>query len=129
MKRLLALFALVAAFTAAGGVLASSANAADWNCSPGYCIWGHNYIGSGVNEVNQSPFNYWYDQYLHKHSGDWVKTTVWNSVCSNDVNRYGVNEWYVVISSFYGCGGYNSHILSWHSGFGNTSYLHIDTVT
>lgn len=122
--------ALVIAATAAG--VAASPAAAAWNCTTGYCSWGYNYIGSGVNQYVSSPWNYWYDQYLDKQSGDTIQIGIGpQDGCY--INRSGVGTWYMVISAAppngYGCGGYIYHYMAWYTGYGNTSYLFVDTYT
>lgn len=120
--RLLALFAVVAVLTAAAGAFASASNAA-WNCGSGYCTWGYNYVGSGVNQYVSGPSDYWTVNYLNKNSGDTVQ---WGTgpVDGCDSNKSGTGQWSYLIPP--GCGspsGYVFPYVTWISG--NTSYLQV----
>lgn len=96
------------------------------HASAGYWSWGHNYMGYGVNEVVASGWNYWADQYLHKHSGGTIEHGFGDAPgCTRRTSGY--DEWYGYPSDL-GCGGYIFNFLIWQPGFGATSYLFVDSV-
>ena len=87
--------------------------------------WGHNQMSSSVNTEVTSGFTYWDDQYVHKHSGDWVLHG-WlhtdGTACAD--YEYGVDSDYWAPGDF-GCGGYLQNKIVYWSGAG--SYLYIDS--
>ena len=125
MRNWLAVSAMLAGLLASG-VLADLAYATPpWQCNPGECWWGYNYISS-TNAQTNSPWNYWYDQYLDKRSGADVIMDVRNSNgCVGANLAQGVVSWYYTIYSFYGCSGYLSESLAYDGGA--SSYLFVDT--
>jgi hypothetical protein len=56
----------LAACVAAFGLITLGSAA---TASAGYWSWGHNYVGQYVNPQVYSGWNYWLDNYLHKHNG------------------------------------------------------------
>jgi hypothetical protein len=104
---------------------AAAPAAAPWQCSPGYCKWGFNHMGSGVNEYVKSPWNYWYDQWLDKWSGDTIQIGL-GPVDGCYRNRNGVGAWYMRNAADYGCAGYIYHYMRWFPG-NHESYLFVDT--
>jgi hypothetical protein len=106
---------------------ASPAEAA-WNCAPGYCTWGYNYVGpNGLNSPLNSPYNYWSTNYLDKNSGGGVQ---WGTgpVDGCVYNKTGVGTWSYLIPS--NCGspaGYSVDDVVY--GSGGSSYLYTKVVT
>jgi hypothetical protein len=124
------LAALVAVFATLAAISASSAGAAAMNCQQqGYCYWGYNYVGVNVNPTVVGNWNYWFDQYLSKNSGDWI-THGFESQSTNGCieHKTGAVTWYGhPADTGTGCGGYIRPYVQWYSG--NTSYLYFDDVT
>jgi hypothetical protein len=117
--------AAVAAAVALAAPATASANHAPWHWS-----WGHNYIGGypSLDDVT-GRWNYWYDQYIHKHSGDeilrgWVHTN--GNLCGWTYISGAWVEWYRTAADL-GCGGYIANHVEWSRG--NSSYLYADSVT
>lgn len=120
--------AVVAALATVAAISAPRAGAAVMNCQQqGYCYWGYNYVGVSVNRVVVGNWNYWYDQYLDKKSGDWIAHGFEPQGGGSCVRQeYGTTSWYGYPSQL-GCGGYIRPYTEWVSG--NTSYLYFDDIT
>jgi hypothetical protein len=106
--------ALSAAVTAVAG-LAPAAFGYVWS-------WGYNYMGSGVNQGEAGPSNYYYWETLLKNSGGMVQFG-FKPVGYGCYKRVsGAYDWSGSPSKL-GCGGYIYPYASWFSGA--TSYLKI----
>jgi hypothetical protein len=116
LRRLLLLLVVVAALSAPGVARAD----APWNCDPGICRWGYNYVTPTVNDYVPSPYNYWTFQYIDKWNGGWVGIGF--------MNVYNICDWQlngVTYGTFYSddatCGNYCHSWVDYISG--NQSYL------
>jgi hypothetical protein len=107
----------------------SVALAASANGSAGFWSWGHNFQGQTVNPSIQSGYNYWIDQYVHKHSGYQISggwfNIEWGS-CLNRIIEGGPVESYLRVSDVPGCGGYLYNYMNWNAG--SASYHYMDSV-
>jgi hypothetical protein len=93
----------------------------------GVWMWGHNYIGQGVNGAVRSPLNYYTDQYIHKHGGGSIGRGWQHSdtlVCGYTWLDGGPVAWYRTAAEL-GCGGYMLNTYDW--GSGASSYLYTDS--
>lgn len=78
-----------------------------------------------------SPWNYWYDIYVHKHSGDWIKYG-WNGQTTGCVRWAWLHgEWQTGYWTAWeaDCAGYNRGYVAYDSPYGppgNNSYLEFD---
>jgi hypothetical protein len=117
MRRLLVACVAAAALTFPGQALA------------GYWSWGHNYID--VGGYAQSGWNYWQDQYQHKHSQPTSATRQvfvrWDKSCYHDLvgGSAGSEVYWYWTAGDAGCGGYIGNLLQYL--YGGNSYTFIDS--
>jgi hypothetical protein len=123
--------AVVVCSALAAAIHVPSASALDWDCGTysgttvEYCNWGYDWLNSSSGEQD-SPWNYWYEQQLNKNNGGTIQIGV-GPTDGCDVNRSGSGSWDVVISTYYGCGGY---IYSYHAyESGDESYMQVIVTT
>ncbi len=93
----------------------------------GYWQWGHNVMSPTVNPSVSSGYNYWADQYLHKHSGGYITHgfssaggTCWDFMQGDWTEHYHT-------PSELGCGGYLYNFVNYYVG--GQSYLLVDSST
>ncbi len=98
--------------------------------SAGYWHWGHNYVGASVNQHVYSGWNYWYDRWIHKHSGLYVYIGLdgpdANDVCVHSVGGYPITVYLTKYDFGQPCPGYNIAFVQHESG--ESSYLETDSV-
>lgn len=109
-------------FVAILGALAITGPAAG-----GVWQWGHNYVGPSVNPEVSSGFNYWADQYVHKHSGGWMLHGFLHTDGSGCLHYMNGEETHYETPSYLGCGGYLQNYLTYDTGA--SSYLHANSIT
>jgi hypothetical protein len=101
---------------------ATTAKAATMTCSvTGYCVWGYNYMGSGVNQNLTGAWGYWKSSNVDKQSGGQIAHG-FNSAAHCYAYMNGTSYYTGVPSSLgTGCGGYLQPFAQWTGGA--TSYL------
>lgn len=95
----------------------------------GHWDWGHNHVAYNVNSFVPSGWNYWYDIFVHKHSGDWIRYG-WNGQTTGCVRyAYLGGAWQTGYWTAWeaDCAGYNRGYVAWDSG--HESYLYFDLYT
>jgi hypothetical protein len=114
-------FLLVVIATA---VIVTSASAASQSCNTGYCSWGYNYVGSGVNSIVISDTHAFYDEHVAKNSGGWVIAGYGTTSYCN-AGFTGTYDFWATPADL-GCGG-NAQTSFVQYDSGATSYLKIES--
>lgn len=89
--------------------------------------WGHNYVGPTTNPIVTSGWDYWDDQWLHKHSGSWI----WHGWVASggtpcEDGMVGYSEHYHALEDVLpGFGGYLYNRVRYSEGY--SSYLEVDS--
>lgn len=78
-----------------------------------------------VNPSVASGYNYWDDQYLHKHSGGWIYHGFSGPGIQNCWDFMNGESEHTHTTAELGCGGYLYNFVNYY--YGGQSYLYVDS--